>query len=372
MELTMSEEPKSSAQSLSQLQPQPQIHRIVSTVLHQIDVESKNCNLITISGDHSDLEGYLSDLLDEINEKEQKRAYDFVRETTEFYSALESYNQNRDLSTNRFASNIAMRLLDKEVETDKNYGHLSKSGKGHVKKGSFLQFLYRDGSSISYLGVKLEHQVFLDEVDFKRKIGLSVARKIYKACKVDFGADAVPHNVFVYDTNAKPSHYWWNDFLELKELRTDALNTETASKEVLREVDKLKKSFPRDHNVLRNATIAAFKQHGEMKYDEFIENTFSNYEPLDNDLKVMLPKIKEKLEKLPEKKNFDTRFTLAPELVTFRRSSYELSKEISLSIEGGIENINDKVWSEKTASGQELVVINSPEGFKRFTVKVRE
>ncbi|WP_351014406.1 hypothetical protein [Shewanella sp. AC91-MNA-CIBAN-0169] len=263
------------------------------------------------------------------------------------------------------------RLLDKEVETDKSYGHLSKSGKGHVKKGSFLQFLYRNGSFISYLGVKLEHQVFLDEVDFKKKIGLSVAKKIYKACKVDFDVDGIPHNVFVYDTNSKPSHYWWSDFLELKELRTNALNTETASKEVLREVDRIKKAFPRDHNVLRNATIAAFKQNGEMKYDEFVENTFGNYEPIDNDLKIKLPQIREKLDSLPEKKNFDTRFTLAPELVTFRRSSYELSKEISLTVEGGIENIDDKIWSEKTASGKELVVISSPEGFKRFTEKER-
>ncbi|AZG34605.1 hypothetical protein [Shewanella psychromarinicola] len=185
MELAMSEEPKASAQP----QPQPQPQRIVSTVLHQIDVESKNCHLIPISGVDSDLEGYLSELLEEINEKEQKRAYGFVRETTEFYRALESYNQDQDLSINLFASNIANRLLDKEVETDKNYGHLGKSGKGHVKKGSFLQFLYREGSLISYLGVKLEHQVFLDEVDFKKKIGLSVANKIYKACKVDYDAD---------------------------------------------------------------------------------------------------------------------------------------------------------------------------------------
>ncbi|WP_351014410.1 hypothetical protein [Shewanella sp. AC91-MNA-CIBAN-0169] len=100
----MSEEPKASAL----VQSQPQVQRIVSTVLHQIDVESQDCHLIPISDEHSDLEGYLTDLLDEINDKEQKRAYDFVRETTEFYRALESYNRDRDLTTNLFASNIAM------------------------------------------------------------------------------------------------------------------------------------------------------------------------------------------------------------------------------------------------------------------------
>jgi len=363
MDLVIADEPQTIAQ--------PQTKRIVSTVLYQIDVESQECNHIPISGEHADLEGYLSDLLAEINNKEQKRGYDFVRETTEFYRALESYNQDKDLTTSEFSSNIANRLLDKEVATDKKYGHLGSTGKGHVKKGSFLQFLYRDGLSISYLGVKLEHQTFLDEVDFKKKIGLSVAKKVYKACKVDFSNDGIPHNVYVYDTNTKPSYYWWNEFLELKELRTDALNTETASKEVLREVDRIKKDFPKDHNVLRNASIAAFKQNGEMKYDEFVDNTFGSYEPINSKLKEKLPKMKEKLSQLPDKKNFDTRFNLAPKLVKFRRSNYELSKEISLSVEGGIENIHDKIWSEKTASGKELVVISSPEGFKQFTQKER-
>ena len=59
----------------------------------------------------------------------------------------------------------------------------------------------------------------------------------------------------------------------------------------------------------------------------FIENTFANYDPVDSDLTKTLPKINERLCQLPEKKNFDTMFTLAPEQVTFRRSSYELSKE---------------------------------------------
>jgi hypothetical protein len=58
--------------------------------------------------------------------------------------------------------------------------------------------------------------------------------------------------------------------------------------------------------------------------------------------------------------------------VPFRKINYSLSKEISLSIEDGIDNISEKIWSEKTASGKELVVIFSPEGFKHFIEKNRE
>lgn len=346
--------------------------RIISTVLHQIDVESNSSKLIRIAGANTDLESYLDELLLEIHAKGQKRGYEFVRETTEFYNALSSYWGNQDLQANTVSSNLAERLLDKEVITDKKYGHLGASGAGHVKKGSYLQFLYRDSDSISYLGVKIEHQTFLDEEDFRKKIGISIANKVYKACKVSFDVAGVPKNVFVYDTNTKPSHYWWSEFLELKELRNDSHNTREASKSVLRVVDRLKKDYPADYTILRNSAISSFKQKGELKYDEFIRDTFENYEPEDPALKEKLPKIIEQLKKLPEKKEFDTRFNLMPSEVPFRKSTYKLSKEITLTIEDGIENINDKVWGERAADGRHLVVIESSEKeFSRFKEKAR-
>lgn len=346
--------------------------RIISTVLHQIDVDSKTSSLIQISNSNTDLESYLDDLLSEVHSKEQKRSYDFVRETTEFYNALSSYWANQDLQNNTVSSNLAERLLDKEVIADAKYGHLGSSGAGHVKKGSFLQFLYRDRGLIAYLGVKIEHQTFLDEEDFKKKIGISVANKIYKACKVSFQSSGAPAQVYVYDTNTKPSVYWWSDFLELKELRNDSHNTREASKAVLRVVDKLKKEHPADHTILRNSAISSFKQKGELKYDEFIESTFENYEPEDKSLSEKLPKVVAELKKLPEKKDFDTKFNLVPSEVPFKKSTFKLSKEITLTIEDGIENIDDKVWSERAVDGRHLVVIDSSEEeFNRFKEKAR-
>lgn len=346
--------------------------RIVSTVLHQIDVESKTLTAIPMSGQQTDLEGYLDDLLKEIQNKEQKRAYGFLRETTEFFTALTSYTQNQNLQSNTISSNLAQRLLDKEISTDDKYGHLSPSGDGHVKKGSFLQFLYRDNGSISYLGVKIEHQTFLDEVDFTKKIGISIANKVYKACKVTFDVNNQPTTVFVFDTNSKPSTYWWSEFLELKELRNDAHNTRIASKEVLKVINKIKAEHPADHTIIRNSAISSFKQKGELKYDEFIDENLTNYEPVDANLRDKLPDLVNKLKELPEKKGFDTHFNLVPSEVPFRKTKYDLSKEISITIEDGIENISDKVWSEQTACGRKLVVIESAEGFDRFSEKARE
>lgn len=310
-------------------------------------------------------------MLREVNDKPQKRQYEFHRETTEFYTSLASFIEDQDLEVNSSAASLASRLLDKEVDTDERYGHLGSAGYGHVKKGSFLQFLYRDEQDISYLGVKIEHQIFLDEDDFRKKIGLAIANKIYKACKVSFNENGLPYNVFIYDTNTKPTVYWWKYFLELKEVRDDALNTKTASKEVIRVVNRLKAKHPTDYTILRNATIAAFKQQGEMKYDEFVDNTFLNYVTEDEELKGKLPNIVKSLRELPDKKKFDSKFSLVPSEVPFNRSKVSLSKEITISMDEGIENLNEKVWSEKSSSGQKLVVINSPDGFDYFKLKER-
>lgn len=348
-------------------------NRIMSAVLHHIDVISKKISPITITGQQLDLEGYLTDLLGEVKTKQQKREYDFSRTTTEFYSALISYHGQQDLQLNTTSSGLANRLLDKEVATDARYGHLGTDGKGHVKKGSFLQFLYtEDDGSVAYLGVKIEHQTFIDEMDLKKKIGLSIANKIYKACRVNFDENKIPSKVFVYDTNAKPSTYWWHDFLELKELRNDALNTQTASKAIIRVINAIKKNHPTDHTILRNSIVSSFKQNSVFDYYDFLEKTIENYEPEDAALKEAMPKIIKTLKELPEKANFDTQFSLVPSAVPFRKTKYNLSKEIFITIEDGIENLSDKIWSERTASGKELVIIESPEGFKQFTQKDRE
>lgn len=345
--------------------------RIISTALHQIDVENNDYKYVAIPSTNDELEKYLSELLNEIKEKPQRRAYDFLRETTELFTTLKTYSDKKNLDE-RTSSNLASRLLNKEVDTDKKYGHLSSTGSGHVKKGSFLQFMYREGNVISYLGVKIDHQSFLDETDFIRRVGLSLTNKIYKACLVAFDSAGVPSSIYIYDTNAKASVYWWKDFLELKELRDDTVNTKTAIEEVVRVIRTIKNDFPSDYTILRNASIAAFKQQGEMRFDVFVENTFANYTPEDSLLSAKLPSILTRLKELPEKKGFDSMFSIVPSAVPFKKSKISLSREITLSLEEGIQNIDSKIWSEETTDGRKLVVINSPSAFGQFKLKERE
>ncbi len=347
-----------------------QSREIISTVLHQINIGNKECKNIPIL-DHSDLEGYLSDVLNEVKNKEQKRLYEFARDITDFKTILTSYGTQQILKDNPSSLVLAKKLLDVEIDTDKKYGHLGTSGNGHVKKGSFLQFLYKENGNIFYLGVKIEHQEFLDEADFKLKVGLSIANKIYKACSISF-ISCLPSEINIYDTNAKASKYWWHDFLALKVVRDDELNTKESSDEVIKVLKRYKKDFPLDYTILRNSTIGAFKQAGEMKYDEFITNIFENYIPENKMFLDKKDKLLKSLKELPAKKKFDTHFTLVPSAVSFKKSKVPLSSEINIEYDEDMLNIKDKIWAEETIDGRKLVVINSPDGYKNFILKERK
>lgn len=342
--------------------------KIISTSLHQIDVEDKKFYNIKIK-DHTDLEDYLSTLLNEITKKEQKREYEFARSKTDFKLTLESYYKNKILQENEDSNHFAEKLLGVEIDTDEAYGHLGRDEYGVVKKGSFLQFMYEEEDNIFYLGVKIEHQEFLDETDFKKKVGLSVANKVYKACHVSYISN-IPKQINIYDTNSKPAKYWWNGFFELKVVRDDELNTKEASQEVVKVLLKYKKDFPRDYTYLRNAVITSFKQEGEMNYDEFIKSTFENYVPDDVKFKEKIAELIKKLKELPETKGFDTKFTLKPNEVTFKRQKINLTDEIDISYEENIPNINDKIWYEENSDKEKLIVIKSKgEVYKNFIKK---
>lgn len=347
--------------------------RILSTALHHLDIEGQACTATAMPVDPTDLERYLADLLAEIQAKPQKREYQLADLTTQFGTSLASFFAQQNLTKAPAAEALAQRLLRIELITEKKYGHLNPAGTGHVKKGSFLQFMYRESGVVHYLGVKVEHQSFLDEADFKRKIGLGESQKIYKACQVSFDATGKIGSALVFDTNSKPSTYWWQDFWELTEQRSDAHNTEHAIREVVRVLGPLKKSSPADYTLLRNAAVAAFKQVGRMDFDQFITNTFANYQPIVPDVSQALGRMVDKMRKLPAEKHFDGQFELAPAAVPFRRVTLPLTSEITLSYDEGMPNLEDKIWASRTSDGQGVLVIEAPQSMtSRFTFKALE
>lgn len=346
--------------------------QILQTVLHQIDVSGNESKLINLGGDLTDLNDYLEKLLSDLSKKTERRSYTFQRNSTEFYRALKDFGDATDLKTNQ-CNALAARLLVQEVKTENQYGSSlgnQKNG-GLVQKGSFLQFLYKNEEGLAYLGVKLEHQTFVDEEDFKRRAGLPDGTKVYKACHVSFDGDSEPCEVHVYDTNSKPAVYWWSDFLELSVIRDDQVNTSIAVKAVVRVIGQYKEKYPHDHTLLRNKVIGAFKKTGRMNYEQFIQDIVESYSPYDPDLTQKIPEIAAKLRALPEKKGFDTQFDLAPGAVDFRKTKIALTDEIELTYKAEISDLSNKIWAERTSDGRGLVVIHSDSAYQKFMLKNR-
>jgi hypothetical protein len=344
---------------------------ILTVSLFQLDIESNTKSNIPVDVGVDDLSDYLKDLLAEVDTENKKRSFEFDRDTTEVFVALKLFFQKPNLSEHNDGATVAERLLKSEVSTDKKYGHLSANKKGsHVKKGSYLQFLYKDSGELKYLGVKVDHQGYLDEKDLKKHTGLALTDKVYKAFRVS-AENGVPTEIDVYDSQKKISKYWWHDFLELVEARSDSYNTKEACQATMAKINQIKPLSIDDYKELRNAVIVAFKQQGAMDYIQFVEDTIENYVSENNEVRDKIAKITPDLKKLPELKNFDSKFDLDSTAVPYRKSTYKLSNQITLTVDEGVNDLDNKIWSERTADGDELVVIKSSEGFKEFKIKER-
>jgi len=331
------------------------------------------CNELVINVKADALQNYLSDLLLEIQERPQRRAFKLSSDTTQFASALTTLFADRTLkngdSASKVAEGLAKRLLNVEIKTEARYGHL-KGDKRLLNKGSFLQFVFDDDSGMHYLGVKVEHQFFLDESDFSRRAGIGESHKIYKACKVSFGEQGKIGEVLIFDTNSSPSAYWWEDFWELVELRTDSYNTGLAVKAVVKALSSLKQHAPADYTILRNATVAAFRGTGIMKFDDFVSNVFGGYVLTQESAKSRFNEIVKKLRALPATKKFDGEFNLVPSSVPFRKLTLPLTSEISMTFDEDMPNIEDKIWASKTVDGKGVVVVEADEAaLKKFKLK---
>ena len=108
-----------------------------------------------------------------------------------------------------------------------------------------------------------------------------------------------------------------------------------------------------------------------MNYHQFIQTTFENYTSDAPEFEEAKIKLIAKLKTLPEKKGFDPIFNTIPSAVPFNKTTYKLTAEISLSIKDGIANLSEKIWSEETNDGRELIVIESSEA-KKFERKQRK
>lgn len=358
-----------SVDTVAEENPEVNEIKIKSISLYQINSAATVKEEIKISGDFTDLNGYLKNLLSEIDAQEHKRSYQVQRKTSEFSAALKEFALFDELVALR-SEGLAEKLLQEEIRVDNAYGQLNtdKTKKGIVNKGSFLQFLYEAAGKTCYLGVKIEHQIFLDEKDFKKKSGLPESSKVYKACRVIFsGTDF--EEISVYDKNSVPSVYWWNGFLELEVLRDDELNTQRAAKAIMRVLDaKVKKLHPEEYTQIRNAAIVALKQNKQINYNDLVDDLLSKAVFEDAKFNAKIPEIISALKKAPAdpKDGFDLQFQGSPGAVQYRQRKVGMGRNIFITYPEEIEGLNSFIWARIDDNGDKVVVVKSEEGYEHF------
>ncbi len=166
-------------------------------------------------------DSYVVDLIEHIGNNTSVREYKTVANSKEVIGCILAMCAN--LNNIHFIFNkmdvIAQRLLQKEIEAQKKIERINTT----VQKGSLIQALLFDDSveTYFYLLAKVEHTVWIDDIDFSFKTGFPRDKKtMWKSCLFDLSdlnADHFQAKIYS-DTKAQ---YWSGEFLELEEMNSD-------------------------------------------------------------------------------------------------------------------------------------------------------
>lgn len=173
-------------------------------------------------------------------------------------------------------------------------------------------------------------------------------------------------SILVCDTSNRDAKYWWKSFLELRELRTDELNTTKAYKAIKDKViAPIKREYKTDYINLYNFNLAYFSSNDNFDIDEYIRR-IQDYIPVDPNLNK--ESIINKLRDLPQKEKFDPTFQKQPGSINdrMRRQIVRLAENLDLSIKGQIENLQNVIRADVDNQGNKMVVIYSDEGYEHF------
>jgi hypothetical protein len=260
------------------------------------------------------------------------------------------------------AQTLAERLYEKEKNAQSKVAHMDVQ----VQRGSLIQISFKRDGTPHLLFVKVLLSPFLGEKDYKRQDGYPLENTVLKMCIVELDLSGAPTSVSVADTNRRIAEYWWKDFLELTELTTDEVNTDTAfnSIEALL-IRKLKSDYRSDYYHLRNNLIGYFRNNTHYNHTRMLDYVFGDYKPV-NKL-VDLASIKNAATDLPTKNKFDSRFNIIPERLNKRkRTVIALTDEIDLEIKDAIENLTATIHSATLKDGTKGVFVRSDPGFEYF------
>lgn len=310
-------------------------------------------------------DNFICEVIEFINKNQNVRLYevrDYNLQVVEtVLNIVNSYIEDAKVSDDEYDKN-AKKLIMEENIAQRKIERLNKT----IKKGSLFQavILNEEEGHYGFLIAKIENKIFYDENTLDIHSGIDGENnKLWKSClfKLEKNEDNQLDitEIKIYSDNG--AKYWWDTFLELEPTSNDEKNT----KDVFESVDKLlasklKTISEQDYFTLRNSMTGHFRSKDFFDYQEMINTVFANYEP-EKINKEIYDEILKKMKELPEKKGFDSQFSVVKKVVTNKiKRVYNINTGIQLNVVDYIENLKDTIKSYEE-DGQKYLKIKIKE-----------
>ncbi len=336
--------------------------KIKKTAVHKIDItKGKVKKRINIQAD-SNFEEYVLDLLDDMyKENSRHKSFEFESETTQVASLVQNITEE---NWNKRTREMAKRLYRSELNRQDGLGNFQK-----LKRGALVQLLlYIDGQK-TIIFTKVDLDSYLDDRKLKKKSGLPVKKRTQKTAIVSFNKNDTFHSINISDSNSTISKYWWNDFLEARELNSSESNTKNAFSAIDKVLqNKIKKEFKYDYWTLRDAVLSYFRTSESFVLDEMMGLVFEKFIP-DNP-QVNLDEIKAEILELPKKAKggFDTQFEITQSAIKAKmiNKKIPLANNLELGVNGYLGDIQKLIDTGIAVDGRKYIQIYSENGYEEF------
>lgn len=330
---------------------------IKKITLHHLDVNTNKVETVDFEIKIDIIENYVNGLITEILESPNKRSFKFKDGNTEVKSSLPKLIFN-DSNIENILLNNAKRLLEKEIKADEKIKKLGI----RVQRGSLIHIHFNENGNDNVLICKIEHDEIINEKTFEINKGLNTKRKVFKAFLIYMKTPSRKEEIYLNDKNN--SKYWWDDFLELEQLKTDDENTEKSLDKIVSIITSTarKDDFKLDSTILRNHVIGYYRNNKSFNFSDLYDSIFKEYNPFNADFPIS--KISSKINDLKKDDDFDKQFTIIPSKIGKKRKNIiKILPGLSLNIEDHVENL-DKIFKPYSEAGDNGITIISDIAYK--------
>ncbi len=341
--------------------------------LHDVNFKERQVAKEISIGLKKDLGNFISSIIERRLKGKGIRAFKKKDDSTTVISNLKEILKEKG-SQGDSIQKIADHLIEKEQDVDETYSKtIEKKGEEKtifsVKRGLLVQALQQYDGNLYYLLAKIEYDKFIEEDVWEMRMGLPLEKHVLKSCLFKIEEKTITDDIRVYDSNPSIARYWWDDFLELDEKRTDEENTRRVERVLENELAKLIENVSYfDHSDLIDRLRQYYRTHRYFDFEEMINEVFNTYKPKNK--KIKMEKVIDSLRSLPEKKKFDLRFPLIHDQLRDKiRFIFNPHDKIELHLKDYLENLKNIIKTEIDESGDKWLKIRIDDRtYKRFTV----